>query len=52
MFREKIKVRTCTIRDAGPINNHDFDFRFLRTVYKALSGAGVDYRQIKDDSKI
>ena len=26
MFREKIKVLDCTIRDGGLINNHDFDF--------------------------
>ena len=25
MFREKIKVLDCTIRDGGLINNHDFD---------------------------
>jgi 4-hydroxy 2-oxovalerate aldolase len=46
MFREKIKVLDCTIRDGGLINNHDFDFRFTRAVYKALSDAGVDYMEI------
>ncbi|MCK9614078.1 MAG: aldolase catalytic domain-containing protein [Candidatus Omnitrophica bacterium] len=46
MFREKIKVFDCTIRDGGLINNHDFDERFVREVYKALSGAGVDYMEI------
>jgi 4-hydroxy 2-oxovalerate aldolase len=46
MFREKIKVFDCTIRDGGLINNHDFDFRFVREVYKALSEAGVDYMEI------
>lgn len=46
MFREKIKVLDCTIRDGGLINNHDFDFRFVRQVYKALSEAGVDYMEI------
>lgn len=46
MFREKIKVFDCTIRDGGLINNHDFDLRFVREVYKALSGAGVDYMEI------
>ena len=39
MFREKIKVFDCTIRDGGLINNHDFDHRFVREVYKALSAA-------------
>ncbi len=46
MFREKIKVLDCTVRDGGLINNHDFDIRFVREVYKALSLAGVDYMEI------
>ena len=46
MFREKIKVLDCTIRDGGLINNHDFDIRFVREVYKALSAAGVDYMEM------
>lgn len=46
MFREKIKVLDCTIRDGGLINNHDFDARFVREVYKALSAAGVDYMEV------
>jgi 4-hydroxy 2-oxovalerate aldolase len=46
MFREKIKVLDCTIRDGGLMNKHDFDLRFVRTVYKALSEAGVDYMEI------
>ena len=46
MFREKIKVLDCTIRDGGLINNHDFDLGFVRHVYKALSEAGVDYMEI------
>ncbi len=46
MFREKIKVLDCTIRDGGLINNHDFDLRFVRAVYRALSEAGVDYMEI------
>ncbi len=46
MFREKIKVFDCTIRDGGLINNHQFDIRFVREVYKALSEAGVDYMEI------
>ncbi|MDP2912821.1 MAG: nucleoid-structuring protein H-NS, partial [Candidatus Omnitrophota bacterium] len=46
MFREKIKVFDCTIRDGGLINNHKFDARFVRAVYKALSEAGVDYMEI------
>ncbi|MBL7071542.1 MAG: aldolase catalytic domain-containing protein [Candidatus Omnitrophica bacterium] len=46
MFREKIKVLDCTVRDGGLINNHDFDRRFVRAVYKGLSEAGVDYMEI------
>jgi len=46
MFREKIKVLDCTIRDGGLMNNHRFDFRLVREVYKALSEAGVDYMEI------
>lgn len=46
MYREKIKVLDCTIRDGGLINNHDFDVRFVREVYKALSASGVDYMEI------
>ncbi|MDD5120144.1 MAG: aldolase catalytic domain-containing protein [Candidatus Omnitrophica bacterium] len=46
MFREKIKVLDCTIRDGGLMNKHDFDLRFVRQVYKALSDAGIDYMEI------
>jgi len=46
MFREKIKVLDCTVRDGGLINDHDFDVRFVREVYKALSEAGVDFMEI------
>jgi len=46
MFREKIKVFDCTIRDGGLINEHKFDDEFVRAVYKALSEAGVDYMEI------
>jgi 4-hydroxy 2-oxovalerate aldolase len=46
VFREKIKILDCTIRDGGLINNHDFDRHFVREVYKAVSGAGVDYMEM------
>lgn len=46
MFREKIKVLDCTIRDGGLMNNHNFDSRFVREVYKAISESGVDYMEI------
>ena len=46
MFRDKIKVLDCTIRDGGLINNHDFDIDFVRKVYKAVSESGVDYIEL------
>lgn len=46
MFREKIKILDCTVRDGGLINNHDFDLHFVRALYKALSEAGIDYMEI------
>lgn len=46
MFREKIKVLDCTIRDGGLMNKHDFEPRFVREVYKAISQAGIDYMEI------
>lgn len=46
MFREKLRVLDCSIRDGGLINKHDFDLRFVREVYKALSAAGVDYVEL------
>lgn len=54
MFREKIKVFDCTIRDGGLINKHDFSDHLVREVYKALSAAGVDYMEIgyKNDKKL
>lgn len=46
MYREKIKVLDCTIRDGGLMNNHNFDYRFVREVYKGISEAGIDYMEI------
>jgi len=46
MFREKIKVLDCTIRDGGLMNNHNFDPKFVKEVYRAISEAGVDYMEI------
>jgi 4-hydroxy 2-oxovalerate aldolase len=46
MFREKIKVLDCTIRDGGLVNDHHFDLPFVRAVYKALAEAGIDYMEI------
>jgi 4-hydroxy 2-oxovalerate aldolase len=46
MFREQIKILDCTIRDGGLMNNHDFDKRLVREVYKAIAASGVDYMEI------
>jgi 4-hydroxy 2-oxovalerate aldolase len=46
MFREEIKVLDCTIRDGGLINDHYFDDKFVKEVYKAISASGVDYMEI------
>jgi len=45
MYREKIKVLDCTIRDGGLINNHCFEDEFVRAAYQALSQAGIDYME-------
>ena len=46
MYREKIKVLDCTIRDGGLINDHRFSDEFVRVVYKALSASGIDYMEM------
>ncbi len=46
MYRPQIKVLDCTIRDGGLINNHHFEERFVKAVYKAISESGVDYMEI------
>lgn len=46
MFREQIKILDCTIRDGGLMNSHDFDDRFVREIFRAISQAGIDYMEI------
>ncbi|MFH1415603.1 MAG: aldolase catalytic domain-containing protein [Elusimicrobiota bacterium] len=46
MFREAIKVLDCTIRDGGLINNHKFDKKFVKEIYRAVSDSGVDYIEL------
>lgn len=46
MYRKEIKVLDCTIRDGGLMNNHAFDDRFVREIFRAVSGAGIDYMEI------
>jgi len=45
-YRPEIKVFDCTVRDGGLINNHLFEDSFVRGVYDALVGAGVDYMEV------
>ena len=46
MYRERIKLVDCTIRDGGLMNNHYFTDEFVREVYRALSQSGIDYMEI------
>jgi len=46
MYRPEIKVLDCTLRDGGLINDHLFDDKFVKAVYKAVSEAGVDYVEL------
>ena len=46
MFREQIKILDCTIRDGGLMNDHDFDDRFVREIFRGISQAGIDYMEI------
>ena len=46
MYRPEIKVMDCTIRDGGLMNAWQFSDEFVRSVYLALSAAGVDYMEI------
>jgi 4-hydroxy 2-oxovalerate aldolase len=46
VYREKIKLMDCTVRDGGLMNNHYFTDQFVREVYRALSAAGIDYMEI------
>ncbi|MBU1027044.1 MAG: aldolase catalytic domain-containing protein [Candidatus Margulisbacteria bacterium] len=46
MYRPEIKVLDCTLRDGGLINNHDFDDKFVRAVFRAVCASGVDYIEL------
>ncbi|MEJ2697633.1 MAG: aldolase catalytic domain-containing protein, partial [Candidatus Sulfobium sp.] len=46
MFRPKIKVLDCTVRDGGLINKWQFSDDFVKKVFLALSRAGLDYMEI------
>ena len=46
MYRDQIRALDCTIRDGGLINDHYFEDKFVREVFKAISASGVDYMEI------
>lgn len=46
MFRPEIKVVDCTIRDGGLMNDSRFSLDTVRSVYRALCEAGVDYIEL------
>jgi 4-hydroxy 2-oxovalerate aldolase len=46
MYRPEIKVVDCTIRDGGLINDHRFEDKFVKAVYRAASASGVDYVEL------
>ncbi len=45
-YRPELRVLDCTIRDGGLINNHQFPDEFVRAVYEACIGAGMDYMEV------
>lgn len=45
-YRPEIKLLDCTLRDGGLMNDHKFDFDFVKAVYEACVEAGVDYMEI------
>ncbi len=45
-YRPELKVLDCTIRDGGLVNDHQFDDAFVRAVYEACVGAGIDCMEI------
>ena len=45
-YRPEIKVLDVTVRDGGLMNDHKFDFDFVKTIYQTCATAGVDYMEI------
>lgn len=46
MYRKKLKVVDCTIRDGGLINKWQFSHEMVRKVFLALNASGVDYMEM------
>jgi len=53
-YRPEIRILDCTIRDGGLINDHGFEDKFVKAVYKTCVAAGIDAMEIgyKADKKI
>lgn len=53
-YRPEIKIMDCTIRDGGLINDHQFEEKFVKAVYKTCVAAGIDAMEFgyKADKKI
>jgi 4-hydroxy 2-oxovalerate aldolase len=45
-YRPDIKICDCTIRDGGLINDHNYNDKIVRSVYKACADAGINYFEI------
>jgi len=46
MYRPEIKLVDCTIRDGGLMNDSQFPLETVRTVFRAVCDAGVDYVEL------
>jgi len=46
VFRPRIKVLDCTIRDGGLANDSHFSLETVRAVYRACCEAGIDYVEL------
>jgi 4-hydroxy 2-oxovalerate aldolase len=44
-YRSELKVLDCTVRDGGLMNDHGFDDKTVKAVYKACVEAGIDYME-------
>ena len=45
-YRSEIRLLDCTIRDGGLMNDHGFDEKTIKALYKACVDAGIDYMEL------
>ena len=45
-YRSEIRLLDCTIRDGGLMNDHGFDEKTIKAMYKACVDAGIDYMEL------